>query len=118
MEKMNDLISRQAAIEVLTTVEEMIRRVLDDMGIVGNERDKYALGLGLIKSCIYDMRNLPSAQPERLTDDDIETIRIHLSATKEDLCNQRRWNEAKEYERLIERFMAFAYAQPEPPKGE
>lgn len=46
--------------------------------------------------------------PERLTDDDFETIRIHLSAFKEKLCNQKRWEEAEEYQRIIDRFMAFA----------
>lgn len=50
----------------------------------------------------------PSAQPERLSDDDFETIRIHLSAHKEKLCNQGRWKEAEEYQRIIDRFMAFA----------
>ena len=56
---------------------------------------------------------LPSAQPERLTDDDFETIRIHLSACKERLCNQHRWKEAEEYQRIIDRFMSFASTQPE-----
>ena len=56
---------------------------------------------------------VPSAQPERLTDDDFETIRIHLSAFKERLCNQRRWEEAEEYQRIIDRFMRFASSQPE-----
>ncbi len=60
-----------------------------------------------------DKLELPPAQPERLTDDDFETIRIHLSAHKEKLCNQRRWKEAKEYQRIIDRFMAFASVQPE-----
>ena len=60
-----------------------------------------------------DLRDLPPVQPERLTDDDFETIRIHLNAFKEELCNQRRWKEAGEYQRIIERFMAFASAQPE-----
>ena len=55
---------------------------------------------------------MSSAQPERLTDDDFETIRIHLNAFKENLCNQRRWKEAEEYQRIIDRFMAFASAQP------
>lgn len=59
------------------------------------------------------LRELPSAQPERLTDDDFETIRIHLDACKEKLCNQGRWKEAKEYQRIYDRFMAFASAQPE-----
>lgn len=52
---------------------------------------------------------------ERLTDDDFETIRIHLQAHMEDLCNQHRWKEAEEYQRIIDRFMAFA--QPETCKG-
>ena len=60
-----------------------------------------------------DLRELPSAQPERLTDDDFETIRIHLSACKERLCNQHRWKEAEEYQRIIDRFMEFASEQPE-----
>ena len=46
------------------------------------------------------------AQPTQLTDDDIETIRIHLSAFKEKLCNQHRCNEAKEYEASIDRLTA------------
>jgi len=52
-------------------------------------------------------------QPELLTDDDFETIRIHLNAYKEKLCNQRRWKEAEEYQRIIDRFMSFASAQPD-----
>jgi len=60
---------------------------------------------------------VPSAQPERLTDDDFETIRIHLSAIKEKLCNQHRWKEAEEYQHIIDRFMTFASAQPERKKG-
>lgn len=68
----------------------------------------------VLKQVKTDIKNLPSAQPERLTDDDFETIRIHLSAFKERLCNQHRWKEAEEYQRIIDRFMAFASAQPEP----
>ena len=52
-------------------------------------------------------------EPERLTDDDFETIRIHLNAYKEKLCNQGRWKEAVKYQNIIDRFMAFASAQPE-----
>ena len=36
-----------------------------------------------------------------LSDDEIETIRIHLSAIKEELCNQSRYGEATYYEKLI-----------------
>lgn len=51
-------------------------------------------------------------QPTQLTDEDKETIRIHLSAFKEKLCNQHRWNEAKEYEELISRLLSTPSAQP------
>ena len=40
-----------------------------------------------------------------LSDDEIETIRIHLSAIKEELCNQSRYGEAAYYEKLIEKFL-------------
>ena len=59
------------------------------------------------------INSLPSAEPERLTDDDFETIRIHLNAQKEKLCNQQRWEEAEEYQCIIDRVMAFASAEPE-----
>ena len=62
---------------------------------------------------IIDTKAEEVAQPERLTDDDFETIRIHLNAYKEKLCNQRRWKEAEEYQRIIDRFIAFASTQPE-----
>jgi hypothetical protein len=63
---------------------------------------------------LKERREKDEPQPERLTDDDFETIRIHLSAFKERLCNQRRWEEAEEYQRIIDRFMGFASAQAEP----
>ena len=63
------------------------------------------------------LADVPAAQPERLTDCDFETIRIHMNAYKEKLCNQQRWKEAEEYQRIIDRFMAFASAQPERKKG-
>lgn len=73
--------------------------------------DKYHPTIA-IDAMQYDaeLRQLPLAQPTQLTDDDIETIRVHLSAIKENLCNQHRWNEAKEYEALIDRLSA----HPEP----
>ena len=58
------------------------------------------------------IKNAPSIQPTQLTDEDKETIRIHLSAFKERLCNQRRWNEAKEYEELISRLLSTPSVQP------
>ena len=65
------------------------------------------------EGAIKDLLELLKEEPERLTDDDFETIRIHLNAYKEKLCNQQRWEEAEEYQRIIDRFMAFASAEPE-----
>ena len=61
---MDDLISRQAAIDVVEGGTELIRRVLDNMDVVIGERDKFAYGLGLLESCIEDLSGLPSAQSE------------------------------------------------------
>ena len=95
---MGDLISRQAAIDAIN----------DLPNCENGYSDAYD------KACIIGViEEVPSAQPERLTDDDFETIRIHLNAHKEKLCNQQRWEEAREYQRIIDRLMAFASAQPE-----
>ena len=40
-----------------------------------------------------------------LTADDIETILIHLNASKEDLCNRGLWNIAEEYQQLIDKIL-------------
>ena len=96
----NDLISRQAAIDALS-------HMMDIDGF----RDGWAVSRANV-DCM--LKALPSEQSERhLTDDDFETIRIHLSAYKERLCNQCRWKEAEDYQRLIDRFMSFASAQSE-----
>ena len=58
---------------------------------------------------------LESIQTTQLTDDDKETIRIHLNAFKESLCNQGRWYE--EYEELIYRLLSPLSVQPERKKG-
>lgn len=62
---MDDLISRQAVIDALNVGTELLRRVLDNADIVGVERAKFEWGLGLIESCISDIKDLPSAQPEQ-----------------------------------------------------
>ena len=67
MNKSDDLIDRQAAIDALNDDAELLRRVLDDTDIVGAERAKYEWGLGLIESHISDIKDLPAAQPERKT---------------------------------------------------
>ena len=91
-----DTISRQAAIIALSH-----NKINDDDVDV------------IIQHDIETIKQLPSAQAEHLTDNDFETIRIHLSAYKEQLCNQPRWKEAEEYQLIIDRFMAFAIAQEE-----
>ena len=48
--------------------------------------------------------------------DDMISIQATIEAFMEileKLCNQGRWEEAKDYQRIIDRFMAFASAQPE-----
>lgn len=60
----DDMISRQAAIDVLLIGKEFMNRALDEMDIVGDEREQYEWGLGLIESYIDDVEQLPSAQPE------------------------------------------------------
>ncbi len=62
---MNDLINRQEAIDVLQLGAEILSRVLDDMDVVGIDREKYSYGLKLIESNIEDIKELPSTQPER-----------------------------------------------------
>ena len=61
---MSNLIDRQAAIDVLETGAEFLRRVLDDTDVVGNEREKFAWGLELVELFIDDMKELPSVEPK------------------------------------------------------
>lgn len=105
---MDDLISRQAAIDAECEVCQ-----------IAPKKERGHNCIYYVHGCkeIECLRVLPSAQPERLTDDDFETIRIHLSALKEELCNQHRWEEAEEYQQIINRFMSFANAQQERKKG-
>lgn len=60
----DDSISRQAAIDILSLGKEILSRVLDDMDVVGTDREKYSWGLGLIESNISDIKELPSVQPQ------------------------------------------------------
>lgn len=62
---MNDLINRQEAVDILELGAEILRRVLDDMDVVGIDREKYSYGLKLIESNIEDIKELPPAQSER-----------------------------------------------------
>ena len=63
----DDTISRAAVIDTLLLGKEILSRVLDDMDVVGTDREKYSWGLGLIESTIKDIEELPSAQ--RLLED-------------------------------------------------
>lgn len=60
-----DAVSRQAAIEILSLGKEILSRVLDDMDVVGTDREKYSWGLELIESNIKDIEELPSVQPQQ-----------------------------------------------------
>ena len=100
---MDDLISRQAAIELLLDdkISDENKRIM----LVINVSDEKAIDT-LNMTCdrhAQMIKDMPPAQQTALTADDIETIRIHLSAFKEELGNQGRWAEAEEYERLIQR---------------
>lgn len=99
---MDDLISRQTAIAY--AISGRVRT------LPTTEDGEDWIRVSEVRESLYAV---PSAQTELLTDDDFETIRIHLSAFKEDLCNQHRWKEAEDYERLINRFISFASAQSE-----
>ena len=119
MSQNDDLISRQAAIDALWKAlyeyEDKTEKQFQESEDL-DLKDWFLHRIFVQNMSDIDRQtilNLPSAQPERLTDDDFETIRIHLSAIKETLCNQQRWEEAEEYQRIIDRFMAFASAQPE-----
>ena len=101
---MTDPIERQAAINAVNC------GALSAAMVYGRTDE----GSAALYETVKAIKALPSAQPERLTDDDFETIRIHLNAYKEKLCNLHRWEEAEEYQRIIDRFMAFASAQPTP----
>ena len=97
---MDDLISRQAAIDALYSQRDKS----------GNIWVRTA-----ITDCVENINELPPAQPpiqQILTDDDLETLRIHMSAFKENLCNQHRWNEANEYQALVDKLILLRETQP------
>ena len=76
MEINQDLISRQRAIDELNVGADFLRRVVDNTDVVGPEREKFEWGLGLIESCISDMKDLPPAQPEDYTELKQEFLRM------------------------------------------
>ena len=62
---MSDVIYRQDAIDKLAISKEFLMRVLDDMDVVGQDREKFSWGVGLIESCINDIEELPPAEPRK-----------------------------------------------------
>lgn len=58
---MDDLISRQAAIESIEFGVETLKIVLDRTDVTYNEREKFSWGMGLLESYIEDIKELPSA---------------------------------------------------------
>ena len=76
---MKDLIERQTAIDVLSLGKELLSRVLDDMDVVGADREKYSWGLELIESYINDIEELPPAQPEPIRINLNEPIKVKLT---------------------------------------
>lgn len=73
---MSDLINRQDVIDALLIGCEILRRVLDDASIVGQDREKFSWGLGLIESFVDDINELPSAETDL-----IAKIQIGINAT-------------------------------------
>lgn len=65
--------------DVFELDEELLKRVLDDVDVVGYEREKYEWGLGLIESYISDMKELPSAQPD-ITDINVGSFESKIHA--------------------------------------
>lgn len=41
-----------------------------------------------------------------LTNEEIEVVRTHMNAFKENLCNQRLWKEAEEYQAIVDKLCA------------
>jgi hypothetical protein len=61
---MNDLIKRRDVLEDIEEDADRLRTVLDEMDLVGIEREKFGYGLGLLEALIDDIKQMPSAQPE------------------------------------------------------
>lgn len=58
------LIDRQAAVDTLSVGKKALSRVLDEIDVVGTEREKYSWGLGLIEAAIKDIEELPPTELE------------------------------------------------------
>lgn len=49
----------------------------------------------------------------QLTNEEIETIRIHINAFKEKLCNQLRYKEAEDYQQIVDKLDTMMGAERE-----
>jgi hypothetical protein len=61
---MNDLIKRRDVLEDIEEDADRLRTVLDEMDLVGIEREKFGYGLGLLEALIDDVKQMPPVQPE------------------------------------------------------
>lgn len=73
--------------------------------------------------CAMKIKELPPAEPRpvkpgMLSQDDIETIRIHLHAAEERLANDGRYSEALYYDKLIRKFLRATQAATDPKETE
>ena len=90
---MNDLISRQDAIDAVNKYY--------------NNHKYIKRSLTILSAICLDMKNmiekLPSAELRPLSDDEAETICIIVKADIEEMCRQHRWDEAKKIEQALDK---------------
>ena len=99
---MSDLIDRQAAIDEIEYELEMINSALDSLTLDFIARERLQQRRGEAREILNSIQQLPSAQPEPLTD---KEQRIFLAAMEreEKICKEidEEWQEAYE-ESLVE----------------
>ena len=123
---MNDLISRQAAIDLFPNdvlewdtkggyvAPHLVRRMIEDLPSAQSEPEEFEWCTDckeydqtahcchrwtkVIRNTVEELK-----QSTMLTKEEIKTIRIHIGAVKERLCNQQRWSEAEEYQIIIDK---------------
>jgi hypothetical protein len=59
---MDDLIKRCDVLEDIDEDADRLRTVLDEMDLVGIEREKFGYGLGFLEALIDDIKQIPSAE--------------------------------------------------------
>lgn len=78
---MNDLIYKSAVIDILNESAELLKHILEDVDIIGAERVKYEWGLGLIETCIADVKELLPTQSELDSKNIVYMIEKGINAT-------------------------------------